>query len=191
MYCNNRIERRRLLCGWWKWALLPVLLFSVFFFDAWLNIQNRYKDYELSRLSVIRRKLNVEWDVIRAEEARISGIKNLSEMAVTLQLESPEPHQFRTIICRDLSRCMPVMNLAAKAVPFSHPALAETKEPVPVISPKTPSLPICTVPVSTSVEDQQMAVVSPADTVVQASMWSKNQSDMDMELTVEDMLAEL
>lgn len=108
----SRIERRNLLTGWIKWALLPAIPFSVLFFDAWLNVQIRHKDYELSQLNSARRELNAAMDATRAYEAAILGVDNLSVMAEKMHLASPGSQQFKTVAYREVPRRISVMNLA-------------------------------------------------------------------------------
>ncbi|HDP34562.1 MAG TPA: hypothetical protein ENN29_05575 [Candidatus Hydrogenedentes bacterium] len=123
MHRISRIERRSLLTGWIKWALLPMIPFSILFFDAWLNIQVRYKDYELGRLNAVRRELNEELDVVRAKEASLSGVEHLTVMAEQMELASPKPQQFRVIAYRETPRRIPVMNLAQKEMPPLQPVV--------------------------------------------------------------------
>ncbi len=121
----NRIERREILNGWIKWALLPIIFFSALFFDAWLNIQIRYKDYELSRLSVERRALDAELDMARAREARLSGIEHLTVMAESLRLSPPTTQQFQAVAYREAPQRMPVTPLAAADINMVSPAVID------------------------------------------------------------------
>jgi hypothetical protein len=119
----SRIERRSLLSGWIKWALLPMIPFCVFFFDAWLNVQIRNKDYELSQLNEVRRKLDAALDDVHAQEARLSGVEHLTEMAAQLELSPPGPQQFKNVTYCEAPRRIPVMNLAAATDTASHPVI--------------------------------------------------------------------
>ena len=125
----NRIERREILNSWIKWALLPIIFFSVLFFDAWLNIQIRYKDYELSRLSAERRALDAELDMTRAWEARLSGIEHLTVMAEALRLSPPTTQQFEAVAYRETPRRMPVTPLAAADINMAPAGVIDLAPP--------------------------------------------------------------
>ena len=204
----SRIERRSLLTGWIKWALLPAIPFSIFFFDAWLNVQVRYKDYELSQLNAARRELNVELDNVRASEARISGVEHLTEMAERLQLASPGSQQFKTVAYQETVRRIPVMNLAQEVAPSSHPIIINLEEKSPVALAKKVSPAPVVAPVADVVSPEQVVaaphseIVSEmlignevaaqtGDILVQPAAMIQNNNYNDAELTVEDMLGRL
>lgn len=187
----SRIERRSLLTGWIKWALLPAIPFSVFFFDAWLNVQVRYKDYELSQLNAVRRELNVELDSVRSKEARISGVEHLSEKAAELQLASPGPQQFKTVSYQEMFRQIPVMNLAQVEAPSTHPTIINLEEKAQVALAKkiTPEPAVAPVVAANPPISENVAPVG--DVVAQPAVITQNTSYTDTELTVEDMLGRL
>lgn len=180
----SRIERRSLLTGWIKWALLPAIPFCVFFFDAWLNVQVRNKDYELSQLNEVRRKLNTELDMMRAKEASLSGVEHLTEMAAQLELSSPSPQQFRSVSFPETSRRIPVMNLATAPEKTDQPTLINLEEMAPVALAQHIPLPDKEVP-----EEIPAAVVDTTQdaTPVQSDVMAYD----DVELGVEDMLGKL
>lgn len=188
----SRIERRSLLSGWIKWALLPMIPFCVFFCDAWLNVQIRNKDYELSQLNDVRRKLEAALDEAHAQEARLSGVEHLTEMALELELSPPAPQQFRTVTYCEAPRRIPVMNLAAATDTASHPivinleasnsvALAQETAPVSAMAAAENSI---TQPEAVSVGD---STAVPIEVSVQTAAMPQE----DMEFGLEDLLGKL
>lgn len=188
----SRIERRSLVTGWIKWALLPAIPFSVFFFDAWLNIQVRHKDYELSQLNEVRRQLNEELDTVHAKEARLSGVEHLTEMASQLDLLPPSPQQFRSVSFPETSRRIPVMSLASAPDPPAPPIRINLEEAAPValarnipaVSAETPAA-VSTVALDT----EEMPLHDDASKNFSAP--AGLQSLEDTELGVEEMLGKL
>ncbi len=203
----SRIERRRLLTGWIKWALLPALPFCVLFFDAWLNIQVRYKDYELNQLNVERRQLNEELDMARTREASLSGVDHLTVMAEKLALSPPRSQPFTTIAYREVPRRIPVMNLAQVQSGSSRPEFVNFVSPMPN-APTSESIPYphgapLLAPLTPPEETITLGATSPGTPAAPAEQ-NKSESmqpysnasyiyeDTDMSLlTVEDMLTSL
>ncbi len=188
----SRIERRSLLSGWIKWALLPMIPFCVFFFDAWLNVQIRNKDYELSQLNEVRRKLDAALDEAHAQEARLSGVEHLTEMATQLELAPPAPQQFQNVTYCEAPRRIPVMNLASATDTTGHPivinlkasnsvALAEETVPVSVGAAVENSIPQ---PESASLGD---SITVPIEVPVQTAAMPQE----DIEFGLEDLLGKL
>ena len=200
----SRIERRSLLTGWIKWALLPAIPFSVFFFDAWLNVQVRNKDYELSQLNAVRRELNLELDSVHSKEARISGVEHLSEMAGILQLASPGPQQFKTVSYQESSRQIPVMNLAQGTAPSARPTSIDLVEVQRIaLAKKETSAPVVAVVAEAAAPTQvepllhedivqaSGTMVSAEAVLIQPATMTQNNAYQDSELSVEDMLGRL
>lgn len=190
----SRIERRSLLTGWIKWALLPAIPFCVLFFDAWLNVQVRYKDYELSQLNEQRRKLDTELDMVRAQEASLIGVEQLTEKATQLEMASPNPQQFKTVSCPAVTRRIPVMNLASAQETDSYTVvvnlqptnqIALASKPIISPAPAAPAAPVT----SESVAATQDANKPDAPTDMNAQPAAAPQYDM--ELGIEDMLGKL
>ncbi len=209
---KTRIERRKLLRGWHKWAVLPVIVFAVLFADAWLNIQVRYKDYELNRLSNKRQRLDGELDKVRAREAQLSGVDHLSAIAERLELAAPRSQQFRSVAYREVPRRTSVMELANTETPSpalvvidleESPAirLAQKRE-APRESIVTPRAPVMLTPITPPRKDTFEEVKTayydnPVEARPSASLKPYEEA-MDIYedtenslLTVEDMLARL
>lgn len=192
----HRIERREILNGWIKWAILPMIPFSVLFFDAWLNIQIRYKDYELSQLSAERRALDGDLDLIRAQEARQSGVEQLTRMAEQLQLAPPDTQQFRSVAFREVQRRVPVMSRAATEIPATQPAAIQLGEAALVtVAKNTPVAPQASGQSNVAPGEVLLTPVSPPmflqhETPIQ-DVWPQNEDDELSILTIEDMLGKL
>ena len=107
----SRIKRRQLLNGWIKWTILPMILFGVFFFDAWLNIQIRLKDYELAGLNTEARQLESSLATQTSRLAQLRGIENLTMEAQRMRLSAPDIHQFHAIAYREVPKRLSVMRL--------------------------------------------------------------------------------
>jgi len=188
----SRIERRSLLTGWIKWALLPAIPFCVFFFDAWLNVQVRSKDYEQSQLYEVRRRLNTELDMVRAKEAGLSGVEHLTEMAAQLELSPPSPQQFRTVSVPETSRRIPVMNLATEPEIPSQPTLINLEKNAPVaLARNTAPAAVGTSPAISAAQveaaPERVHDVAPEEAFAQPAVMFLE----DAELGVEDMLGKL
>lgn len=131
----SKVKTRELRRGWMKWALLPLAFFSVLFFDAWLNIQMRYKDYDLSKLSETRFSLETQLADQESRLAQFRGKSLQSIEAKELGLRSPEINQVHTIAYREVEKRISVMHLEGfqtaqtapviKSVLLAEPALPE------------------------------------------------------------------
>jgi len=184
----SRIERRSLLTGWIKWALLPAIPFCVLFFDAWLNVQVRYKDYELSQLNEQRRKLDTELDMVRAQEASLIGVEQLTEKATQLEMASPNPQQFKTVSCPAVTRRIPVMNLASAQETDNQPVVINLQPTAQIALASKPALsPAPAAPESIAATQDANKPDAPTDVNAQPAAAPQ----YDMELGIEDMLGKL
>ncbi len=131
----SRLERRNILNGWIKWSLLPALLFSVLFFDAWLNVRIRHKDYTLSQLNAERRELHQQLHEAGAEAARLNGVEHLAVMAQEFGLASPSTQQFEAVAYREAPRRLratePVMAVMAAPAPVAIALNSSAPTPAP------------------------------------------------------------
>lgn len=107
----NRVRKRELLRGWMKWALLPMIFFTVLFFDAWLNIQMRYKDYEVSALSEKKFALESQLSEQESRLAQFRGKGLQSDEADALGLRRPEINQFHPVKHREVQKRIPLMHM--------------------------------------------------------------------------------
>lgn len=130
MTYNNKKKRRLVLPRWKMWMLLPLGLFSVFFVDAWLNIQHQLNDYELSKLNVKHRQLEMELAEQTALLAEMKKTERLLEEAEKRGMRSPEMYQFQSVAYRELPRRMPLMVLNAVELgnQDQNPSLTETTQ---------------------------------------------------------------
>lgn len=89
--------KRHALYGWVKWFPVLALIFSILFFDAWLNIQKRKTDYVLGRLNNDLRDLIAETDKVEAQAAVNRNLDDLALVQEELGMQLPEPGQIETI----------------------------------------------------------------------------------------------
>lgn len=108
-----RKQQRQALRGWLKWTPALALLFSVLFLDAWLNAQERSRDYENRNLTLIERELEAEMKALRVRAAELEKFDRLEMMAIELGLKKPEPHQVETIRYDPKARYTKPMAVAA------------------------------------------------------------------------------
>ena len=93
---NKRI-RRQALHGWWKWTPVVVLVFSVIYFDCWLDVQRRSQDYEIGKLNADIDNAQREIDEYMTKTAGLETFDRLERMAPALGLQLPEPGQIKVI----------------------------------------------------------------------------------------------
>ena len=92
-----RKQQRQALRGWLKWTPALAFLFSVLFFDVWLNAQERSRDYENRSLTLTERELDTEMMELRNRAAELEKFDRLDVMALEFGLKEPEPNQIKTI----------------------------------------------------------------------------------------------
>ncbi len=90
-------SRRQALYGWLKWMPILALLFSVMFFDAWLNIRTRNNDYRFARLSKQIRELCADLGNVRVQRADKESYPELASLAPDMGLVKPEPKQVTAV----------------------------------------------------------------------------------------------
>lgn len=127
----SRVKKRELLTGWMKWTLLPLAFFLVLFIDAWLNIQIREKDYELSELSNEKFKLEAELTEQSSKLANLRGATMQFSEAEKMGLKDPGIHQFHLVAYREVQKRIPMMRMnefetAQTAPVIKSVTLAET-----------------------------------------------------------------
>ena len=93
---SNRAQQHALY-GWIKWAIILVLMFSILFFDAWMNIQTRNNDYQFARLSKKIRELCTEMSAVRVEKVDQERVGRLSSLAPDMGLVTPNPNQVQPV----------------------------------------------------------------------------------------------
>jgi hypothetical protein len=98
MRMMSKPDRRQAFYGWVRWTPVLGLVFSVLFFDAWVNIETRKSDYRLGELSGKARELEAQLDAVRVRTASAQTIDALAEAAPALGLAEALPEQFETII---------------------------------------------------------------------------------------------
>jgi cell division protein FtsL len=92
-----RKQRRQALRGWIKWVPALAMIFSVLFFDVWLNGQERSRDYENRTLILRERALETEMNALRVRAAELKKFDRLEVMAEELGLQEPKPDQVRIV----------------------------------------------------------------------------------------------
>ena len=119
---NKRI-RRQSLHGWWKWAPLVFLVFSMLFFDCWLSTERRLQDFELSRLRKEADAARKDIEKFEAQSAELETLDRLEDMAGLMGLQLPAPGQIERIYYD------PVRDVVVPfAYPFSVPRLDEASQ---------------------------------------------------------------
>lgn len=139
----SKVKKRELHRGWMKWAVLPVVFFAVLFVDAWLNIQMRYKDYELSKLSETKFALENQLTEQESRLAQFRGKTLQMEEASKLEMSGPEINQIHTIAYRPVKKRIPPMHLEGFQTAQSAPVIKSVllAEPVLPEALSTPAVP--------------------------------------------------
>ena len=137
----SKVKKRELLRGWMKWAILPVVFFTVLFVDAWLNIQMRYKDYELSKLSETKFALENQLNEQESRLAQFRGSTLQISRAEGLGLRGPEINQIHTIDYREVKKRIRPMHLEGFQTAQTAPVIKSIllAEPAPLETLSTPA----------------------------------------------------
>jgi len=79
--------------GWLLWAPVILPAFAVLMFDAWMNVQIRKNDYELSRLNRMKEEVVAAEHELRVQMASWQELDQLKSTAQELGLNQPRPEQ--------------------------------------------------------------------------------------------------
>lgn len=134
----SKRARRQALYGWLKWTPILALVFSVMFFDAWLNIRTRNNDYEFARVSKEIRALYTDLGDARVKRADGESLPQLASLVPDMGLVKPEPNQVQAlyhsgVVRERVAKAPLTLARAPEAVQTSAP---ESSAPAPVSSVK-------------------------------------------------------
>jgi len=99
--------RPKRLRGWVRWTPFLALPFSILFYEAWLQSQLLYHDYETLQLQRELASVNDRIAQCRDAEVSLTTLARLEETAPQLGLVEPEPNQIQEIDVAPTFRVMP------------------------------------------------------------------------------------
>lgn len=115
-----KLSERQCWCSWVLRILCVAVPFTVFFFEARLNIETRLNDYELIKLHEQRRTLETE---LLNQNSLLSQMKPkdfLDRKAEELGLQSPDVDQYQLVQYREVPKRAPALRL--DHIQIAHPA---------------------------------------------------------------------
>ncbi len=204
----SRIKRRQLYTGWIKYTAIPVIFFSMFYFDAWINVQEQVKDYEIGQLYDESRMLENRLVGLTSRLAQLTNIDRLTSEAQRMGLTDPDMHQYHTVTYREIQKRLPVTHAnqfeTAQAAPKTI-TLTLSKGPSPQIPKNLPSSPVEAPPEAKESLEQGMLltplmetyeITVPADAGISPIAAEQGAAPIEKDpdlalLTVEDMMTSL
>ncbi len=85
------------LTSWLKWLPILAIVFSLLFFDTWLNVQARLNDYEIEKLNDRIMELEKRLCELKVDEVRLVAMNRIEARAPELGLVEPGPSQVRLV----------------------------------------------------------------------------------------------
>ena len=85
------------MSGWWKCAPLIVLPFGILFSEAWFQTNILRNNYRIHELTLDKRALETEINVLSDGRNRLSRMERIDARASRLGLVKPRPGQTRIV----------------------------------------------------------------------------------------------
>lgn len=105
----SKLEQKRRLRGWWKYAPALGLFFAAVALDAYLSKEMRVIDYEQGRLKSVERQLRSELKTLNVEAAAYQNVGMLEEQSIVLGMVDAKPQQIIPVHFEGIEHLQPVI----------------------------------------------------------------------------------
>lgn len=89
--------RRAKLEGWFKWLVVLLMPFTVFFFEAWLHAQALQYGFEKNSILTREAAVKEQLSTLKGDEAMLKRMARIAAKAPDLGLVEPNPSQIHII----------------------------------------------------------------------------------------------